>query len=509
MIKQVIVIGGGISGLSIAFFLSKKVPSSTKIVLIEKEKLFGGWVQSTIEKDLFRFEKGPRSFRVTSRDVRASAFYEILRDLKLEDELISAEARFSKKRFLLLDKKLVQIPSSVLETLSSSLFWKALPGIFNEWFTPSRERSFQPISSSKSEGEILASNEDDESVDSFFERRFGTFIARTFADPLMLGTFGGSSQTLSVRSCFPNLYRAEKEYGSVIKSFVLAKKRRGLGEVKVENREVLESEKLKELVLKGGTYSFKDGLHSLIDSLENYLRRQTNVELMTSTSVTRVSREIVNNSNSLLTVQLSNKSFLKASHVFSAVSSDALANIVELSSPLLASVLNQLTFSSIAVVNIGYDQPVISEVFLGFGYLVPSKERQPILGVTFDSCIFPQQNFSTGETRLTVMIGDSIIMNEKVITMKEAKDKELVDIALNAIRSHLGVIQEPKYTAVNKCIRAIPQYQVGHLSVVKRTEKLVKDLFGNQLILSGNSFYGIGLTDCIFNAKKAIENTIF
>jgi len=325
----------------------------------------------------------------------------------------------------------------------------------------------------------------------------------------MLGTFGGSSQTLSVRSCFPNLYRAEKEYGSVIKSFVLAKKRRGLGEVKVENREVLESEKLKELVLKGGTYSFKEGLHSLIDSLENYLRRQTNVELMTSTSVTRVSREIVNNSNSLLTVQLSNKSFLKASHVFSAVSSDALANIVELSSPLLASVLNQLTFSSIAVVNIGYDQPVISEVFIGFGYLVPSKERQPILGVTFDSCIFPQQNFSTGETRLTVMIGDSIIMNEKVITMKEAKDKELVDIALNAIRSHLGVIQEPKYTTVNKCISAIPQYQVGHLSVVKRTEKLVKDLFGNQFILSGNSFYGIGLTDCIFNAKKAIENATF
>lgn len=37
-------------------------------------------------------------------------------------------------------------------------------------------------------------------------------------------------------------------------------------------------------------------------------------------------------------------------------------------------------------------KPSLPEGVEGFGYLVPSIEQQPILGVQFNSCAFPQQD---------------------------------------------------------------------------------------------------------------------
>jgi oxygen-dependent protoporphyrinogen oxidase len=59
-----IVLGGGISGLSAAWYLSRYAPVTTKITILESSNRFGGWIKSErVGKYKILFEQGPRTLR--------------------------------------------------------------------------------------------------------------------------------------------------------------------------------------------------------------------------------------------------------------------------------------------------------------------------------------------------------------------------------------------------------------------------------------------------------------
>jgi oxygen-dependent protoporphyrinogen oxidase len=66
--KHVTIIGGGLTGLTTAYLLSRQLARSTKIVIVEKQDRIGGWIGSTTH-DLGNgqgnivLESGPRSIR--------------------------------------------------------------------------------------------------------------------------------------------------------------------------------------------------------------------------------------------------------------------------------------------------------------------------------------------------------------------------------------------------------------------------------------------------------------
>ena len=62
MSKPCVILGGGISGLSLAWFLRRSLGATKKIVVVEGSDRAGGWLRTVSEKD-FVFEKGARSFR--------------------------------------------------------------------------------------------------------------------------------------------------------------------------------------------------------------------------------------------------------------------------------------------------------------------------------------------------------------------------------------------------------------------------------------------------------------
>lgn len=211
---NVVILGGGISGLSAAWFYHKKYPDH-KITLLEKKSQLGGRIE-TISDGGFPFEKGPRTLARS----RSPLLLELISELGLEPKLLFSSAD-AKRRFLWKNGKLRSPQSSW-----PSLLWAAFREAF---FTPAR---------------LI----DDESIYEFAARRFGPKIAADFFDPLTLGIYGGDIHKLSIRSCFPAFWLAEQREGSVVRSFF--KKKRGAP----------------------GLFTLEGGLSTLVEKLEKSLR---------------------------------------------------------------------------------------------------------------------------------------------------------------------------------------------------------------------------------------------
>jgi protoporphyrinogen/coproporphyrinogen III oxidase len=187
--RQIFILGGGISGLSLAYFLSHK-SDLFELHLIEKSLNLGGWAGSDDSSGYF-FEKGPRLFRTST----SFALLDLINALSMEEELIFAQRQ---PRYLLKNGKLKRIPS---------LSWDLVKAAFKEW-------QVKPYF-------------EDESVFDFACRRFNAKVAHEIFDPMVRGIFGGKMQEISMKSGLPRLKALEMEYGSVIKGFLKAPRTTG------------------------------------------------------------------------------------------------------------------------------------------------------------------------------------------------------------------------------------------------------------------------------------------
>ncbi|HPE85280.1 MAG TPA: hypothetical protein PLO43_03780, partial [Chlamydiales bacterium] len=136
-------------------------------------------------------------------------------------------------------------------------------------------------------------------------------------------------------------------------------------------------------------------------------------------------------------------------------------------------------YKGLSVVHLGFEADVLDK--RGFGYLVPSVYGLDVLGTVFDSCVFPQQNRTKQETRLSVML-------------RPCADP--LEIALKAVRDHLGIQKLPCEALVSEYNAAIPQMTVGH---TQRMEMLKKN--SPKVILAGNYLVGPAVNTCIKQAQ--------
>lgn len=348
---NIIILGGGITGLSAAWFLHKQDPK-TKITLLEKEDRLGGWIRTSDEGG-FLFEKGPRTFPLG----RSPHLLALIHDLKLEIILSDPSAA---KRFIL-HKGTLRTPGSFLPSF--------LPYLIRELF-------------------IRPSTADDESIYDFAVRRFNPKIAETLFDPLTLGIYGGDIRKLSIRACFPSLHQWEREKGSVLFGLLSAPKNKGKG-----------------------LFTLRQGMETLIQEL----KKQLPIEIMLNCPVEKISQHEI----------IAGGKTWYADRVLSALPP-------------------QCSTRALWVVNLGFVGAVLPKK--GFGYLVPTQEKESVLGVIFDSTIFPQQNRRV-ETRLTVMI--------------RPEEKEPLQASLNALERHLGITAQPIHSSTFFAKNAIPQFEVG------------------------------------------------
>jgi oxygen-dependent protoporphyrinogen oxidase len=179
--KRILILGAGISGLSLAYYLSKD--SSLEIHLIEKSERGGGWMDSDTSTGFF-FEKGPRVFRGS----RSQAFLSLVSELNMEKEVIPSNPD-ARGRYLWKEGKLRKVPI---------LSWQLVKGILKDLSTKPE-----------------AGN--DESVWDFACRRFNPRVAQDVFDPLVTGIYGGDAKEISMKLGFPHFKSLEERYGSIIK----------------------------------------------------------------------------------------------------------------------------------------------------------------------------------------------------------------------------------------------------------------------------------------------------
>lgn len=347
---KILILGGGITGLSAAWFLKKKDPSA-EITLLEKENRLGGWIQ-TVKEGGYLFEKGPRTFQLG----RSPHLLKLIQELNLE---ILKSDPAAAKRFIFHQGKLRSI-SSFLPTL--------IPYLIRELF-------------------IAPSNKQDESIYDFAARRFSPKIAEALFDPLTLGIYAGDIRKLSIRACFPALYQWEREKGSIVFGLWSSSKK------------------------EKGLFTLKGGMQTLIHELEKRLA----IDIVFNCPVEKIGEQEV----------FAGGKLWRADRVISAL-------------PL------SLPHRSIWVVHLVFEGDVLEKK--GFGYLVPTQEKESLLGMIFDSAIFPDQG-QRKKTRLTAMV--------------RAEEKNPLESALSASMRHLGIHQKPIYSSSFFAKSAIPQMEVG------------------------------------------------
>ena len=239
-------------------------------------------------------------------------------------------------------------------------------------------------------------------------------------------------------------------------------------------------------------FSLKEGMETLTTALENGLKEHI---------IVSNGAKALHFQSDGIEIELSDGTRLKADHLYSTLPAAALATLLAPHTQALGKKLKSIPAASLAVVNLGYRSPVLKK--RGFGYLIPSSEKQEILGVVWDSCVFPQQNRDPNETRLTVMMGGA---HQPQIVSTD--DSQIMEIALDSLSKHLGVDAEPDAVGIKRITEAIPQYVLGHIQKVKEIEAAAASL-SDRLTILGSSFYGVSVNDCIAKAKEVVLATSF
>ncbi|EEY61254.1 protoporphyrinogen oxidase, putative [Phytophthora infestans T30-4] len=423
---NVVILGGGISGLTLAYFLRQALPKavadSTRIRVLDASTTPGGWVQ-TAKRGGFLFEEGPRGFR-PSRN--GTEMLRLIEQLNLQDCMQAVDPA-AQARYILRDGNVEKLPTSLLEVLHWPLSLDVARAALHEMF-------------------VKSGTVEDESIYKFISRRFSPLVAERLLDPMASGIFGGDIRKLSIRSCFPMLLDLEKKHGSVVKGVLF-------GGFKTVDK-LLDGTNKSEFVKKhekSVSVSFSD------DSIEN----NPMADLQLNTKVTRLEVHGLNSASAKGTrfvVESKDPTSgeirepIRASHLFSTIPACYLAPVVKDTAAGLAEALNEIKFVDMGMVHVGYNENVLTTD--GFGYLIPSSEHE--------------KNERKMQTRLSVMSGGAHFRD-----VASQPEGELERYALDALKRHLGITQKPDYVRAMAMTNGIPQYHVGFGQTLQRIEKQI------------------------------------
>ncbi|THH03061.1 hypothetical protein EW145_g6562 [Phellinidium pouzarii] len=485
--SSIAIIGGGIAGLSSAFYLSRRFPQAA-ITLFEKSSREGGWINSRRvdvkdghgNRAQMLLEAGPRTLRSNS-----GAVLELINLLDLRSSLITTPktSPAAKHQFLQIPGRpgLTRLPSSLFSLLSLPYASSALvPSILLEAVRPSNKPKGQ----------------DDESLGAFLTRRFGAKFERLFGSALVHGIYAADSRMLSTKAAFPMLLEAEKRgNGSLVWGMLRGREKVGLfagydvGEVRT-------------LVDNASIFSFFDGMESIPKALKSYLNTAQNVTIKTGVDVNGL-RPTTNSED--IEVILGNGETLNASHVVSAI---PLPELSKLTSSAPADVLPHLKanpLSSVTVINVVFPPSTRPIHPLGFGYLVPrpaggyAVPSSGFLGTVFDSCALAAQDTgASGFTKLTVMLGGPHLLTQAHTRMENV---------LAQLQHHLAPINHlqkgarlpwPVYYEATEHKACIPLLTVGHVGRMNEMKAALKGgPWKGRLEVVGAGVGGVSVGDCV------------
>ena len=451
--KSIAILGAGITGLTAAFRLTQR---GHRVRLFESASRVGGAIRTEITSDGWLIEHGPNSLLTGE-----PAFTALLAELDLTPSLLPASPS-ARHRYIVRHGKPIIAPLSPPAFLTSSLFsLGAKLRLLSEFFTRPRVRTA------------------DVSLENFIYQHFGRELIDYALNPFVAGVYAGDPKSLSARHAFPKLWQLEQTHGSLLRGQrAAAKSRSGPAPAIV---------------------SFQRGLQTLPDALAarlpaGTLALNTHIEDLVPASPAATSAPFVRPWNFLWHdgTGAHTESF---DTVIAALPAPALAQLSfgALGERPLAS-LGTIEHPPVSSLFLGYRREQVAHALDGFGLLVPEKENRSILGVLFNSSLFPGRA-PAGHVALTVMIGGT-----RQPGLARLPTDELLATVAPDLRALLGVTGAPVFTRHTFWPRAIPQYNLGHeehLATMLACEKSHPNFF-----LGGQARDGISLPACLAAGEK-------
>jgi protoporphyrinogen/coproporphyrinogen III oxidase len=446
--RQVIVVGGGISGLACAFRLQRL---GVPVTLLEAADHVGGMV-GTVEKDGLLLESGPQSFQGTD------SILELIRQVAIESELLNADPRAT--RYVLMRGKLHEIPMSPQALLTSSLLtpgsrWKIASEPFRKTRPPSKE----------------------ESVAEFVRRKFGHEILEYLVAPFVSGVYAGDPETLSLRAAFPTLEEWEREYGSVLRGAMKSRPTRD------------------KRAGPPPLCSFRRGVATLARALGEKL----GTNLRTGSRVLAIHRtgEASASKYEIRVASGSSEETISARAIVVATPAYAAAHLASTLPSPLCHMLSGITYAPVAVVAAVYYARQIGRPTAGFGFLVPRSEKLHTLGTIWNSSLF------TGRAHDGMVVMTSFAGGATEPEIVEKLEEEIAAIVQDENARVLQITGPPIASTVWRHPKALPQYNLGHGHIVEAIRDGERANPG--LFIAGNYLEGPALGKCVDVGNQTAE----
>jgi|PlaIllAssembly_1097288.scaffolds.fasta_scaffold03594_2 oxygen-dependent protoporphyrinogen oxidase len=430
------IVGAGLSGLATAFYVKRARPDA-ELVVFESNPGPGGAMHTEVIEG-FRFEAGPNGFLTNKPDC-----LQLVQDSGAAEHLLPS-SDLARKRYIYTDRLHRMPESPPLFVKSKLLSWPQKLRMAGEVFVPARREG------------------PEESLRDFGNRRLGAGFTSVFLDAMSAGIYGSTPDKLSVEAAFPLVVALEREYGGLFRGMIAKRKKEaGPGGVLTSTR--------------GG-----------ISTLANHLRGVIQAEWRFSEPVQTVER-----AGARFRVT-SAAGLTEVDRVVICATSYAAAGMVQPLDAELARRLAAIAYSPIAVVGFGYR--TLPDPLDGFGLLTTSAARLPILGVLWDSSIFPDRA-PPGCKCIRVLLGGQ--RSPELVNQDEAG---LIRTARAGLEKSMGLTQDADVTFVKRWDRGIPSYAPGHIASVKAIFDRVAAIPG--LYLNCNAYRGIAMNDCARNSRE-------
>ncbi len=445
---DVIVVGGGIAGLSVAYELHRR---GVSFVVLEGTSRAGGVILSE-EVDGFTLDAGPDALLVQKPDA-----IRLCDELGLGRELVPtlpprlAYIQRAGRLHPLPAASVLGIPTRIGPFVTTRLFsWRGKVRMAAELAVPRRR------------------DDADESIGAFMTRRFGAEATTYLAEPLLAGIHAGDVDRLSVRSLFPRFVEAERKHGSLLRAFRAAPRPSPSG--------------------NGAFRSLPGGLSQMVRAL---VARLPDGAIRLDTRVERVGSG--GSPGQRFAVDAGRGEPWTARALVAATPAYVTSALLHDVAGDLAGLCGAVAYASTATIALGYRRAQVAHPLNGSGFVVPRVEASGILAGSWMSSKWPHRA-PEGAVLLRAFVGGA--RDPRAL---DGSDAALAARAIAALTPLLGIGGTPLLTRVYRWERSTAQHEVGHAARLDAIERILATRPG--LFVTGSGFRGVGIPDCVADGR--------
>ena len=449
--KHLLIVGGGIAGLSAAWNASRS-GADLRITLVEREERLGGKIR-TDAAGPYVLEQGPDSFLTVRPEV-----IRLCEQLGLRDRFLARSPQ-PVHTYIMRQHRLSPLPDGFSGSVPLDTAALAVSPLLSE---AGRRRAMeQPSLPAWSGG-------DDESVASLMVRRFGEEAFQVLVEPLVGGIHAGDAELLSAEATLPRR-RTEPAEGTGTAPGT------GAGD-------------------RPQFLTFANGTAEIVEALRRALE-DTGSGTPAVTVRRGVNADAVRRKGPLFAVELSTGETTEADALLLCIPAHEASRLASPLDPELSDLLRLIPSASTVVIHLAYRAVDVPHPLDGYGYLIPSIEKSDLVACTWTSRKWKGR---APEDRVLFRLFAGRFGRRDLLG---TPDEELFHMARAELAATLGIHAAPELQQLHRWSLGMPQYTVGHLARVRDIRSRVRQVPG--LFLAGAAFDGVGIPQCVASGSAA------